>query len=86
MTDANATGVQIGTDAHETMTGTRGHDRIVEVRVGGGNHEHVARARNIWHIAVRNHLPLRETGTVRDIPRVLIEVMVADMVAGAQTI
>jgi hypothetical protein len=62
MTDANATEAQIDTDAHETMTGTRGHDRAAEVRVGGGNHEHVVQARNIRHTVAQNHLLLHGTG------------------------
>jgi hypothetical protein len=86
MTDANGTEAQIDTDAREMMTETRGHDRAVEARVGGGNHEYVARARNIRHTVAPKHLPLRETGTVRDNPRVLTEVMVVDTVAGEQTI
>jgi len=86
MTGANATEVQIDTDAHETMTGMRDHDRAAEVQVGRGNHEHVAQARNIRHTVAQNHPPLREVGTVRDTTRALPGATVVDMVAEVQTI
>lgn len=83
MTDV--TEVRIDTDARETMTGTRNLDRAAEVQAGGGNHEHVARARNIRHTVAQNHLLLREMGTVRDNSRALTGVTVVDTVAEAQT-
>jgi len=86
MTDANATELQIDTDAHETMTGTRGHDHAAEVQVGGGNREHVGRARSIRHTVAQNHLRLRGKGMVKDITPALTGVTVVGMVAGAQTI
>ena len=88
MTDTNATEVQIDTGARETMTRTRGHDHAAEAQVGGGNHEHVARARNIRHTVVQRHLLLREMGTVKDISRALPGATAEDMVdtvAEAQT-
>lgn len=85
MTDANATKVQIDTDAHKTMTGTKGHDRAVEVQVGEGNHEHVVPARNIRHTVAQNHLLLHGVGMVKDSTRDFIGVMVLDTVAEAQT-
>jgi len=84
-TDASATEVQIDTDVYETMTGTKDHDRAAEVRVGGGNHEHVVRAQNIQRTVAQNHLLLHGTEVIRDSTRDLIEVMVLDTVAGVQT-
>ena len=84
MTDANATEAQIDTDVHET-TFTRDHDHALEVRVGGGNHEHVGPALNTRHTVAQNRLPPRGTGMVRDSTRDPIGVMVLDMVAEAQT-
>ena len=86
MTDANAAGVQIDTDARETMTGTRGHDHAAEVQVGGGNREPAGRARNIQHTVAQNLLRLHGMGMVKGTTRVLIGVTVVDMVAGVQTI
>lgn len=84
-TDANVTEVQIDTDAHETMIGARDHDRAAEVRVEGGNREHVVRARNIQRTVVQNLPLLHGTGMARDNTRDLIGVMVLDTVAGVQT-
>jgi hypothetical protein len=84
MTDANATEARIDTNAHETMIGTRDHDRVVEVRVGGGNHEHVVQAQNIQRTVAQNHLLLYGTGMVRESTRDPIRVMVLDTVAGVQ--
>ena len=87
MTGANVTEAQIDTDAHETTTGTRGHnDHAAEVQVGGGNHEHVGRARSTRHIVAQNHLRLCEMGMVRVTIRAPTEVTVVGMVAGVQTI
>ena len=84
-TDVNATEVQIDTDARETMTGRRNHDRAVEVRVEGGNHEHAVQARNIRHTVAQDHRLLHETEMVRDSARDPIVVMGLDTVAEVQT-
>ena len=84
-TDVNATEVQIDTDARETMTGTRDHDRAVEAQVERGNHEHAVQARNIQHTVAQNHRLRHETGMVRDSARDPIVVMVLDTVAEVQT-
>ena len=73
------TEVQTDIGARETMTETRGRDRVVEVLVGRGNHELVARVRNIRHTVVLDHLLLHEMETVGDITRALTAAMV-DMV------
>lgn len=67
------------------MTGTKDHDRAAEVRVGGGNHEHVVQAQNIQRTVAQNRLLLHGTGMIKDSTRDPIGVMVLDTVAGVQT-
>lgn len=86
MTDVNATEVQIDTDPRETMTEAGGHGRAAEALVGGRNREHVARARNIQHTVVLNHVLPHGKEIVKETTRALIVVMVAGMAVGAQTI
>lgn len=84
MIGANATEVQIDTDAHSTMTRTEDHDHVAEVQGEGGNHERVAPARNTRHTVAQNHLLPQGTGMATDNVHGLVEVMVLDTVAEGQ--